>query len=220
MALNRYLLFRKESGSNSSQSQPVASSPSSPSAAPEGSSSPAASTASPSPSSSPTSNTDQDVKLDCPNIDGKKQTFDKKWTFEYHCGKDFTGSKYDIIFIASYNLEDCVKACMSYNTNRRSNECTAVEFNASELRSLFIVTLQIYKSTATRDVDDVYMLTWGHASNRYEGVCREERDERHCYEWGESDTAGAGSSSTVIKRSLGTVQDISNNTSYNMKVRQ
>ncbi|KAK8005507.1 hypothetical protein PG990_011544 [Apiospora arundinis] len=122
---------RKESGSNSSQSQPVASSPSSPSAAPEGSSFPAASTASSSPSSSPTSITDQDVKLDCPNIDGKKQTFDKKWTFEYHCGKDFTGSKYDIIFIASYNLEDCVKACMSYNTNRRSNECTAVEFNAN-----------------------------------------------------------------------------------------
>lgn len=60
------------------------------------------------------------------------EKYDKKWTFEYKCGKDITGSKYDIVYLASYALEDCVRACTSYNKNRNSNECTAVEFSAGE----------------------------------------------------------------------------------------
>ncbi|KAK7946278.1 uncharacterized protein PG986_010599 [Apiospora aurea] len=70
------------------------------------------------------------IKLDCPKIDGMLEKFDKKWTFEYKCGKDITGSEYDIVYFTSYVLEDCVRACTSYNKNRNSNECTAVEFNA------------------------------------------------------------------------------------------
>ncbi|KAK7972537.1 hypothetical protein PG988_006671 [Apiospora saccharicola] len=70
--------------------------------------------------------------LDCPRIDGTTEKYDKKWTFEYKCGKDITGSEYDIVYLASYLLEDCVRACTSYNKNRNSNECTAVEFNAGE----------------------------------------------------------------------------------------
>ncbi|KAK8102104.1 hypothetical protein PG984_015250 [Apiospora sp. TS-2023a] len=89
------------------------------------SSSPAASSSSPSLAQLP-------VKLDCPGIDGTTEKYDKKWTFEYKCGKDITGSEYDIVYLASYLLEDCVRACTSYNKNRNSNECTAVEFNAGE----------------------------------------------------------------------------------------
>ncbi|KAK8037641.1 hypothetical protein PG991_000987 [Apiospora marii] len=96
-----------------------------PSASPTPSSPTASSSSAPSLSQVP-------VKLDCPRIDGTTEKYDKKWTFEYRCGKDITGSEYDIVFLAAYALEHCVRACTSYNKNRNSNECTAVEFNAGE----------------------------------------------------------------------------------------
>ncbi|KAK8098815.1 uncharacterized protein PG998_012056 [Apiospora kogelbergensis] len=123
-------LVASRAESNFSSSQHPAGVSLSSSIAPAPTSSPVSTTTPSSPSSSATGIAQQDVQLDCPNIDGKKETFDKKWTFRYNCGKDYTGSQYDIIFLASYRLEDCVKACTSYNNNRGRAECTAVEFNA------------------------------------------------------------------------------------------
>ncbi|KAJ4289477.1 hypothetical protein N0V88_006959 [Collariella sp. IMI 366227] len=70
------------------------------------------------------------VDLNCPEIDGTRERFDGKYTFQYRCGMDISGAQYDLIFLASYALGDCVRACMSYNNQRRRNECIAVQFNA------------------------------------------------------------------------------------------
>lgn len=72
------------------------------------------------------------MPLDCPGIDGTRERFDQRYTFVYRCGKDIAGSTHDIVFLTSYALEDCARACTSFNRNRNSNECTAVQFNAGQ----------------------------------------------------------------------------------------
>ena len=72
------------------------------------------------------------LELDCPNIDGTNQVIalgDDSWTFEAKCGVDFNGN-IDILAIVAYSFRDCMKACASYNRNRGSNDCLAVEFSA------------------------------------------------------------------------------------------
>ncbi|KAL2200135.1 hypothetical protein P885DRAFT_73967 [Corynascus similis CBS 632.67] len=71
-----------------------------------------------------------DVQLNCPGIDGTRERFGGRYTFQYRCGMDIAGPQYDLIFLASYALEDCVSACVSYNNQRRRNECIGVQFNA------------------------------------------------------------------------------------------
>ncbi|KAK4244848.1 hypothetical protein C7999DRAFT_34831 [Corynascus novoguineensis] len=70
------------------------------------------------------------VQPDCPEIDGTRERFGGRYTFQYRCGMDIAGAQYDLIFLASYALEDCVLACVSYNNQRRRNECIGVQFNA------------------------------------------------------------------------------------------
>ncbi|KAK3942115.1 hypothetical protein QBC46DRAFT_352573 [Diplogelasinospora grovesii] len=73
------------------------------------------------------------LALDCPNLDGQHQTVtlgSQSWTFKMECDMDYLGSV-TIVAVTVYALQDCLKACASYNRNLQSNGCIAIEFGAN-----------------------------------------------------------------------------------------
>jgi hypothetical protein len=73
------------------------------------------------------------LALDCPAIDGQNQTVilgAQSSTFKVECGVDFLG-RVTIMAVTVYSLEDCLRACASYNRNSNSKGCIAVEFGAN-----------------------------------------------------------------------------------------
>lgn len=76
------------------------------------------------------------IPLDCPNLSGTKKTVSprgKSYTFQLQCGRDYNdGTVIDILAATAYSLEDCLRACATYNINLRRDACVGVSFNASK----------------------------------------------------------------------------------------
>ncbi|KAH6646525.1 hypothetical protein BKA67DRAFT_579892 [Truncatella angustata] len=80
---------------------------------------------------------DVTLALDCENRDGKTEPLvfnDTTYVFSQHCGTDFervtpSSVSLDLFTVAVYTLQDCLRACVSYNLAHGSKECIAVEFN-------------------------------------------------------------------------------------------
>ena len=80
-----------------------------------------------------TAPTDVRVALDCQNIDKSNmviQLGNMKSTFQVACNTDYSG-KIDILAVTVYSIQDCLKACASYNRNSNSTNCAAVSFGAN-----------------------------------------------------------------------------------------
>lgn len=75
------------------------------------------------------------LALDCPNLTGVKKTIsihDAVSTYTYQCGVDFSASGQDIIGMAAYTVEDCLRACSKYNQLQGRKDCVGISFNAGE----------------------------------------------------------------------------------------
>ncbi|KAF8867385.1 hypothetical protein BDZ45DRAFT_734650 [Acephala macrosclerotiorum] len=75
------------------------------------------------------------IALSCPSLNNANLavTLTNTSTFAVTCGRDFVsaGGDLDILAITVYSIDDCAKACASYNHNWRSNVCVAATFNAN-----------------------------------------------------------------------------------------
>ncbi|KAF4838687.1 hypothetical protein CGCTS75_v000037 [Colletotrichum tropicale] len=75
------------------------------------------------------------LSLDCPSISGTTASITaggQSSSYDLDCGVDNNGDGIDIIAVVSWSLEDCLRACSSFNANRksRSESCAGVQFHA------------------------------------------------------------------------------------------
>jgi hypothetical protein len=54
------------------------------------------------------------------------------WTYNLHCGDDYTGQRIDLAAPTVYSFNDCLKACSTYSLfTQNSTGCVGVAFNAN-----------------------------------------------------------------------------------------
>ncbi|KAK0122650.1 hypothetical protein ONS96_009688 [Cadophora gregata f. sp. sojae] len=72
------------------------------------------------------------VALDCPNIDNTelRMTLVETSVFTVICGRDYPGAKNDIVAVTAYSLNDCARACASYNKNSGTKYCKGAAFKS------------------------------------------------------------------------------------------
>ncbi|KAH0423337.1 hypothetical protein CcaCcLH18_12251 [Colletotrichum camelliae] len=75
------------------------------------------------------------LALDCPGISGTTASMTvggQSSRYDIECGVDNNGAGIDIIAVVSWSLDDCLRACSSFNANRESGSesCAGVQFHA------------------------------------------------------------------------------------------
>jgi len=72
------------------------------------------------------------VYLNCPAIDKTilSVTLETTSAFTVTCGEDFGPGGVDIIAVTVYTIEDCARACASYNLNWHATICKGATFNS------------------------------------------------------------------------------------------
>ncbi|CZR61210.1 uncharacterized protein PAC_11106 [Phialocephala subalpina] len=74
------------------------------------------------------------IALSCPSLNNANLavSLTTTSTFTVTCGRDFVAINHvtDILAITVYSIDDCAKACASYNRNLGSVGCVAATFNA------------------------------------------------------------------------------------------
>ncbi|KAL2062869.1 hypothetical protein VTL71DRAFT_5941 [Oculimacula yallundae] len=97
------------------------------------------------------------VALDCPTIDGTQIRMALGSTtsvFDLVCGRDYPGSRNDIVALTVYSVDDCARACASYNRNSGSKFCKGAAYRSDLTRNIPVNFGNCWLKNATSTPND------------------------------------------------------------------
>ena len=79
------------------------------------------------------------LPLDCPGLTDSEHEIsygdNRSWTFKAECGTRYAGDTVNVLALAAYTFQDCLRACVSLNwradgADSADRPCDAIQFNA------------------------------------------------------------------------------------------